>query len=347
MRKRNMRKIFACFVCVCMAVALCACSPGGGASSGKSNDPQDVSIGDEIEVSTAKGDYNLTVDGVDVYDPSKGEVSKFGSFGDKQPFGILFLTVQNVSYNDSSEGDSIALGSDVYVTDPDGVTLNFSNGAFQVGKYDAAAGGYVTQVKQGQTKSVAIFISVDLPLEGVTVHAGNSAVAIDSSSFGEPTGKKSTSTSSENSDLQNANLGDSIAVSTNKGDYNVVVNGFSTSKKMTEEKARQDGSSEGEAIGLLLLTVENVSYNDTDITDSIELEPDVSVVDSEGVTLHAEDWSLDYGKYDGAAGGYAHNVKQGQTKRVAVFYSVDASETTVDVVVGNSIIKAVPVAADK
>lgn len=342
-----MRKIFVCLVSVCMAAALCACSPGGGVSSGNSNNPQNASLGDEIEVSTAKGNYNLTVDGFNVYDPSKDEISKYGSSEDKQPLGILFLTVQNVSYNSSNGDDSIALGSDVYVTDPDDVTLNISDGAFQVGKYDAAAGGYATQVKQGQTKRVAIFILIDLPLEEVTVHAGNSVVTIDSSSFGEPTNEKSTLTSSENSDLQSANLGDSIAVSTDKGDYNVVVNGFSTSKKMTEEKAKQGDLSDGEATGLLLLTVENVSYNDADISDSIELEPDVSVVDSEGVTLYAENWSLDYGKYDGAAGGYVLNVKQGQTKRVAVFYSVDASETTVDVVVGNSIIRAVPVTADK
>lgn len=342
-----MRKIFVCLVSACMAIALCACSPGGGASSGNSNNPQNVSLGDEIEVSTAEGNYNLTVDGFNVYDPSKDEINKYGSSEDKQPLGILFLTVQNVSYNSPNGDDSIALGSDVYVTDPDDVTLNISDGAFQVGKYDAAAGGYATQVKQGQTKRVAIFILIDLPLEEVTVHAGNSVVTIDSSSFGEPTNEKSTLTSSENSDLQSANLGDSIAVSTDKGDYNVVVNGFSTSKKMTEEKAKQGDLSDGEATGLLLLTVENVSYNDADISDSIELEPDVSVVDSEGVTLHAENWSLDYGKYDGAAGGYVLNVKQGQTKRVAVFYSVDASETTVDIVVGNSIIRAVPVTADK
>ena len=342
-----MRKIFVCLVSACMAIALCACSPAGGASSGNSNNPQNASLGDEIEVSTAEGNYNLTVDGFNVYDPSKDEINKYGSSEDKQPLGILFLTVQNVSYNSPNGDDSIALGSDVYVTDPDDVTLNISDGAFQVGKYDAAAGGYATQVKQGQTKRVAIFILIDLPLEEVTVHAGNSVVTIDSSSFGEPTNEKSTLTSSENSDLQSANLGDSIAVSTDKGDYNVVVNGFSTSKKMTEEKAKQSDLSDGEATGLLLLTVENVSYNDADISDSIELEPDVSVVDSEGVTLHAENWSLDYGKYDGAAGGYVLNVKQGQTKRVAVFYSVDASETTVDIVVGNSIIRAVPVTADK
>ncbi len=342
-----MRKIFVCLVSACMAIVLCACSPGGGASSGNSNNPQNVSLGDEIGVSTAEGNYNLTVDGFNVYDPSKDEINKYGSSEDKQPLGILFLTVQNVSYNSPNGDDSIALGSDVYVTDSDGVTLNISDGAFQVGKYDAAAGGYATQVKQGQTKRVAIFILIDLPLEEVTVHAGNSVVTIDSSSFGEPTNEKSTLTSSENSDLQSANLGDSIAVSTDKGDYNVVVNGFSTSKKMTEEKAKQGDLSDGEATGLLLLTVENVSYNDADISGSIELEPDVSVVDSEGVTLHAENWSLDYGKYDGAAGGYVLNVKQGQTKRVAVFYSVDASETTVDVVVGNSIIRAVPITADK
>ena len=138
-----------------------------------------------------------------------------------------------------------------------------------------------------------------------------------------------------------ASIGDEIPVSTKYGNLKVTVEGFETSADMTANSF-SDTLTEGDMLGLLLLLVENVSYEDQYNQNSIALAPDVYVKDPSGVTLNPLSSSTDYGKYRGAAGGYAE-LPVGQKARIAVFYDVSPDMESVTVVAGNTSVD-VPVA---
>jgi hypothetical protein len=127
-------------------------------------------------------------------------------------------------------------------------------------------------------------------------------------------------------------IGDELAVSTKKGDVNVTVNGFDISQSLTADFQKYTQIDAEHACGVLMLTVENVSYEDKDNPGWILLDNYVlHVKDTEGVSLAPMHTGQAYGDYE-ASGAGAVECDQGEKVRVAVCYSVDPSLSSVDVV---------------
>lgn len=133
-----------------------------------------------------------------------------------------------------------------------------------------------------------------------------------------------------------ATIGEVIPVSTDRGNFNVTINGFEDSQSMYDQFAQYEAIDDGLRIGLLLLTVENVTY-DTGDYDTMFIEGDVYVEDSDGITINPMNGAYDYGQYE-AAPGYAFDCVQGQTKRVAVPFQIPEGLTDVTVVIGDNVV---------
>ena len=129
-------------------------------------------------------------------------------------------------------------------------------------------------------------------------------------------------------EIQTAEVGESIPITSEYGDISITVDGFEISDEMTDQFSQY---------GLLLLVVENVSYSDP-YNDGILLDPTVYVNDEEGISLTVMNSSLDYGEYMGAAGGFAPGVNEGQSKRVAILYQVDPEMENAEVHVDNVVV---------
>lgn len=130
-----------------------------------------------------------------------------------------------------------------------------------------------------------------------------------------------------------AKVGETIPVTTKYGDLEITVNGFEISDYMTDQFARYDQVKDGLNVGLLLLTVKNVSYQYND--DYVSLSTDVYVNDGNGVSMTPMSSSLDYGEYKGAAGAY-FECREGQSVYVAVLYQLDPSTTEVVANIGGT-----------
>lgn len=130
-----------------------------------------------------------------------------------------------------------------------------------------------------------------------------------------------------------------IKVSSKFGDLEVTIEGFDISEKMTNQFS--DDVSEGQKTGVLKMIVKNDSI-DTNQIDGIPLYEAVYVNGEDGVSLTVLSSSIDYGKYEGCAGGYVDSIQQGQSKRVAFLYPVDANTENVEVNVKGTVV-SVPV----
>lgn len=137
--------------------------------------------------------------------------------------------------------------------------------------------------------------------------------------------------------LTAAKVGDEVTVSSKNGDLIITVIGVETSEKLRDRFSRSGHVPDGKTVGLLLLTVENVSYNQEG-TDRIELDPNVTLVDpATGVTLTPMGTGTSYEDYQDATGG-GTRLPVGQKRKVSVPYVVDSSMTKASVHADNTII---------
>ena len=142
---------------------------------------------------------------------------------------------------------------------------------------------------------------------------------------------------SQEQETKTASIGESIPLTSDYGDLNITVDGFEISEEMTDQFVQYGDVSEGNKVGLLLLVVENVSYSDP-YNDGIVLDPSVYVNDEDGISISVMSSSLDYGKYTGAAGGFAPDINEGQSKRFALLYQVDPEMENAEVHVADVIV---------
>ena len=125
-------------------------------------------------------------------------------------------------------------------------------------------------------------------------------------------------------------VGDEFSVSTKKGDVNITVDGFEISQALTDEFHSYTQIDADHSCGVLMLTVENVSYEDKSNPGWVYLDYVLHVKDTDGVSLSPMSTGDVYGDYEATAGGVIE-CDQGEKVRVAVCYSVDPSLSSVDV----------------
>ena len=138
-------------------------------------------------------------------------------------------------------------------------------------------------------------------------------------------------TASSHQQDNNIAVGDTATLATEYGDVEVIVDGFEISDDMTSLFLDNQGMSSEKKIGLLLLQVKNVSFKNTSSGPSVLLLDEMIFVnDNDGVSLTAMSQSLDYGEYEGLAGGILE-ISERRTKRVMLLYPVDPSLENVEV----------------
>lgn len=128
-----------------------------------------------------------------------------------------------------------------------------------------------------------------------------------------------------------AEVGEAIPVEAIDGDLNVTVEGFEDSNYMTTSGALSSVVFEGKHVGVLLLAVENVSYEYPDVSGQdhyVDLNPYVVLKGEDGVGISVMDTAIDYGEYVGAAGAFFVCPK-GQSMHVALLYQIDPGTKTV------------------
>lgn len=305
-----------------------------------SGQPAELNPGDVVTVGGKYGELKLTVDGFELNDTIR---DRYGNdeVGADNTIGILYLTVENVSYDDSYNPGYVSLDSEVYLQDPDGVTLNPLSSGFGIGQYASAPGAFFYCAK-GQKVRVAVEYVVPKNVESVVLVAQDAKVTIPSASFSVPSGSSALAGGSDFvKDKSTANVGEQITVSTDKGDCIVTVDGFDASARIRDGYVDSEPMSDDQTIGILKLTVQNVSYHDKYNDGFVLLDQDVFVLDGLGIVLPRESSTLDYGQYEG--GALSYQIATGQTKRVAAFFVIDSSEDAMTVVVGDSVV-TVPVA---
>lgn len=140
-----------------------------------------------------------------------------------------------------------------------------------------------------------------------------------------------------------AEVGETVPVQTKNGDIEITVDAFEDNAKATDAMAEYGHISDGQRIGLLKVVVKNMSYEakDSSLADYIDLTSGTSVIDAEGISLNDLSSAFDIGEYAGAAGGMVE-CKQGESKRAAIFYPIDAGASEVTVKAGDYTI-SVPV----
>jgi hypothetical protein len=161
------RQFFA--VVTAAVVLLPGCSAQSSQSGQKESDgPAEKSIGDELAVSTKKGDVNVTVNGFVINQALTTEFQNYTQIDANHACGVLMLTVENVSYEDKSNPGWILLDNMLHVKDTDGVSLSPMSTGDAYGDYEASAGG-VIECDQGEKVRVAICFSVDPSLSSVDI----------------------------------------------------------------------------------------------------------------------------------------------------------------------------------
>lgn len=130
-------------------------------------------------------------------------------------------------------------------------------------------------------------------------------------------------------------VGEPMTVQTGKGDLEITVDGFETSADMRERFSSFETIKKGKTIGMLLLKVKNVSYEDEINEGYVMLGSDVYPIDAEGVSLDSLSMVYDYGEYSGAAGA-DFECGVGQAKREALFYVVDDDITEITISVAGT-----------
>jgi hypothetical protein len=171
--------IFSCL----LAITLSACSSStteqnqeNEEQNTQSQEEKTASVGDEVYVTTDKGDLKITVEGFTISQKETNSFAQYNQINSGSDVGILLLKIENVSYNSSSD-NYVSIKNDIYAIGPDGVTLNPMNTADNYGEYEGAAGAYF-QINQGQTKRIAVFYQVSPSVTSITVKAGDTSIAV-------------------------------------------------------------------------------------------------------------------------------------------------------------------------
>lgn len=175
MQNITRRQFFA--VATATVTLLSGCS-SQSAQTQHTEEPVEKSVGDEFSVSTKKGDVNITVDGFEISQALTDEFHSYTQIDADHSCGVLMLTLENVSYEDSSIGIDgyVDLDKVMSIRDPEGVSLAPISTGDVYGDYEASAGGYI-ECAEGEKVRVAVCYSVDPSLESIdAVMSDDSAI---------------------------------------------------------------------------------------------------------------------------------------------------------------------------
>lgn len=137
---------------------------------------------------------------------------------------------------------------------------------------------------------------------------------------------------SKSSEPQTANVSDVISVETNYGDLNITVEGFETNSALTAECRNTGGTwfSQDGTFCALLLTLENVSYKDTNTSSNSLNLSRYSYLLVDGAAIEPLTSGFPYENRTTAFAGYVDNFPVGKNGKVAIpFCVVDVPETVV------------------
>jgi hypothetical protein len=152
-----------------------------------------------------------------------------------------------------------------------------------------------------------------------------------SSTDDEESSSSDTADTPEEEQPTEAAVGDVVAVSTEYGDVNVTIDGFETSQSMTDDFRSYGEITDSEVVGVLMLVLENVSFDDGYNEGFVALDEVFRVEDPDGISVSYMNSGYDYGQYKCAAGAFAE-CAIGETARFAIMYAMSPSITQVTVV---------------
>lgn len=136
-----------------------------------------------------------------------------------------------------------------------------------------------------------------------------------------------------------ANVGDEVQVQTKYGDLNVTVTGFETDKATTDQYRKIGGSwfDKDGTFAALTMTVENVSYENKDVTpaDTLPIGNYVAALE-DGAEMKPLDTGESYGTYTNALNGYLQDFPAGKKAKVALSYCLTDVPSQVTVKVGDT-----------
>ncbi len=141
-----------------------------------------------------------------------------------------------------------------------------------------------------------------------------------------------------------AKVGEAVPVHTSNGDIEVSAVGFVNSQSAYDQFSLSSMISDGKGIGILLMTVTNVSYDDQYNPGYVLLDPDVRVEDEKGVTISPKNEGYGYDGYEDAPGGF-FPLADGQTKNICVYYVIDAELSEITLVAGDTTVQ-IPVTSE-
>ncbi len=150
-------------------------------------------------------------------------------------------------------------------------------------------------------------------------------------------GNSGDSSKSKSNEPEAANIGDVINVETSYGDLNITVEGFEANSSLTEQERQSVSTwSADDIFCALLLTVENVSYEDTKTypSDTIRLNK-YSYLLVDGAAIEPLSSAFPYGNRTTALGGCVNNFPVGKNGKVAIPYCVTNVPETVVARVGD------------
>ncbi len=137
------------------------------------------------------------------------------------------------------------------------------------------------------------------------------------------------------SQAKTAEVGQRITFDTQDGQLAATVEGFVVSKQQTDYYIEHGDLPSDMAIGLLKLIIENVSY-DNGHDEYVSLDPALYCEGEDGVGMVARSDCYEYGGgYATIAGAYLE-LREGQSKRIALPYDVDPNIASVTVVAGDT-----------
>lgn len=163
---------------MCIAAAA-AMVQGCAAHTQQESGPAEKQPGDELDVSTKKGEVKVVVDGFDISQKLTADFQGYTQIDADHACGVLMLAVENVSYEDKSLGldGYVDLEKVLRVKDADGVSLAPMSTGDVYGDYEASAGGII-ECDQGEKVRVAVCYSVDPSLEDITVETTDGGAVV-------------------------------------------------------------------------------------------------------------------------------------------------------------------------
>lgn len=146
-------------------------------------------------------------------------------------------------------------------------------------------------------------------------------------------------TGKDQDNQQNAEIGETVPISTQHGDLEITVEAFEDNAKATEFMLEYGHIKDTQHVGLLKLVVKNISYEATNssLPDYVDLPSYLYVADEDGVSLNEMNTAIDVDEYKAAAGAF-FECQKGESKRIAVFYPIETELKSVSVHVGDSIV---------